>query len=142
MTQSELIQYREGNPDCEIWRYFRDRTYPRSFGGVWVSEHRRCPGASQLHHICGSGNGARRANEITNIIHVSPEAHEWLDTEKLAGFVLCCFHKRTKGELDWERLNAIKGKYVKGWLDTDEMIRACAISEGLQRMRLKLLEGE
>ena len=147
MTDKELKAYRDANPSCELAKYFYvggEYRYRMSYGGDLIVPRfgSGWPNATDLHHICGSGNGAKRVNVKTNVIHVCSETHMWLEAEKLAGFVLCLYEKRRKGELDWTRLNQIKVKHVRGWLDTDDMKRACAFSEFLERCRVQLLEGE
>ena len=103
--------YKEANPLCEVHNYL-----PKSVVGPMRMAQLQ---ATDIHHICGSGNGAKRSNELTNIIHVCRTSHGWLEESKLAGFVVCCFAKYQKWELDWEVLERIKGKRLPSWLDTD-----------------------
>lgn len=94
----------------------------------------------ELHHICGSGNGAKRVDIETNVIMVCRSIHRWLERYKLAGFVLCCYHKQICGELDWGVLQEIKGKLMPGWLETDQIVSECQKFPWIERMRLSLLE--
>lgn len=118
------------NPRCEIAPYFssgRCVVY-RDWRGREVEDHAtggRMPLAEQVHHILGSGNGCQRHDVVSNIIHVSLNAHEWLEQHKIAGMVLCCHRKREKGEIDWRLLSELKGKRLPDWFETDQVVDVC-----------------
>lgn len=95
---------------------------------------------AEVHHICGSGGGAQRVDLTENMICVCNPVHAWLETYKLPGFVLCCYRKMLKKELDLECLSDIKGKLLPGWLETDEMIAQCKQFPFIDQMRKHLLD--
>jgi hypothetical protein len=147
-------EYREKfRSHCELERYFpggNERelaiNYPRPSGHphqahvVRVGGRRNLTG-TELHHICGSGNGADRVDVDTNMIMVSSPVHNWLETYKLPGFVLCCWAKLAKCELDWETMAAIKGKELPSWLETDPFIQQCKQFPWLEQLRQNLVSA-
>lgn len=149
MTQAErdLIEnYKASFPDCEVAPYF-----PR-VGNEIVYQYergqkigqllfgRRMPQGHHIHHVLGSANGAARENVVTNIMHVSTTAHDWLETHKVAGQVLCFWIKRQKGELNWAELTRIKGKRLPGWISTDDVIEKCVQFPFIEKMRQQLVD--
>lgn len=98
--------------------------------------------ATETHHICGSSLGAKRSDSRTNTVRVCRPVHEWLETHKLAGLVLCCYRKRATGELDWQKLSKIKGVLFPSCLDTDAYRSACEPFLFIERMRLELLSDQ
>lgn len=92
----------------------------------------------EVHHICGSGNGAARCDVVTNMICVCNPVHIWLETFKIPGFVLCCWAKLAKCELDWRQMEEIKGKLLPMWLGTDEVDRQCSEFPFIETMRKQL----
>lgn len=76
---------------------------------------------------------------MPNIICVCNPVHVWLERYKLPGFVLCCWAKLAKCELEWDVLEAIKGKKLPGWLETDQFLEQCAWFPWIEDMRKVLV---
>lgn len=144
----DVRQYRERySRHCELERYFPDGDNrdllikypqpPRIASSVTVPGRQNLRG-NELHHICGSGNGAQRQDVVANIICVCNPVHIWLEHHKLPGFVLCCWAKLAKCELEWDTLESIKGKKLPSWLETDEFIRQCEAFPWIETMRRQL----
>lgn len=130
---------------CELERYFpggNERElilpYPPRNGYSLVPGRRLLRG-TEVHHICGSGNGAQRVDTSSNMICVCNPVHCWLETYKIPGFVLACWAKLAKCELDWREMERIKGKLLPSWLETDEVRRQCQIFPWLETMRQQLV---
>lgn len=133
---------------CELERYFPGGDmrvlpipYPKPGGRVHTVHvpGRKNLTGTELHHICGSGNGAERIDVTSNIIMVCGPVHNWLETYKLPGFVLCCWAKLAKCELDWHAMELIKGKQLPGWLETDAFVEQCQPFPWVDQLRRNLI---
>jgi hypothetical protein len=138
----DLKEYRKENYLDEAILFFpnhslRDSTIPYANGQVVKCSNHAL--ATEIHHLCGSGGGAKRVNSLANVIHLCNKTHVWMEENKLAGFVVCCYAKKLKGELDFEELSRIKGKCLPSWLETDQVIQCCEVFPWVEELRKELL---
>lgn len=137
-----LSNYRRENPFDEVLTYFpgsfalAELYYPQS--GQRIAVKRPQPG-SEIHHLTGALG--RRRNVLSNVVRVCNATHVWLETHKRAGLVLCLWHKREKGELDWAELEGLTRKRFPGCLDVDAYRECCALFPWIEQMRRELLSG-
>lgn len=132
----ELLRYFPGD-ERELWLPYPDKR-TQWMVVPWRSRLAEMEG-TEIHHICGSGNGAQRVDVDANLISVCRSIHRWLEVYKVAGFVLCCYHKMLCGDPGWDTLQAIKGKLLPSWLETDQVTEACAKFPWIEAMRKELL---
>jgi len=93
-------QYRDDNPDCELY--------------IWFCEHFDDRDGHDQHHIFGGTSG--RHDFVTNMVTASRTAHEWCERWKTDGRILCIWIKHVKGELDLDEFKKASGSFLCGWL--------------------------
>jgi len=91
-------QYRADNPLCELYRF---DNIPAKRDGA------------EINHIFSV---RKRFDLLSNLIHLSVEAHRWFHEYPIDGRVMSLFVKLEKGELNNEEIKTASGMYIAGWL--------------------------
>jgi hypothetical protein len=126
-------EYKDANHLCELAPYFpRDgRDAVIMLGKVRYFVSAENEQACELHHIWSLG---RRPDEVSNLIHLSWQAHRWFHDHIPEGRAVCLYAKALKGEFDREVMRAVAGKCVVGWAE-------CQKFEGwVEKCRVRFLE--
>lgn len=147
-----LAQYAKANPQCEVLPYFPfgiGSTNHSLYGQKRLIRYSHgqellvpaVQKSTETHHILGSGNGAKRVNDVTNLIRVCNDSHQWLEAHKLAGQVVCLWTKLGKDEVDWKALSDISGKLFPSCLDTDAYALNCRQFPQIEEFRQTLIRS-